>query len=86
MFDARRNKAVFDKKLIKNCLEIICHVLSLTVYCSGLYNDISNEQIVEGADTMRMLAKEVLAKQTAHQVYQLLLQDGVSPDYEDEQL
>ena len=80
-----RNKAVFDKKkLIKNPLEIICHTCALMSYWSGLYTELDQEQLVEGANTMLRVAKEVLATQTARQVNHLLLQDVECSDREDD--
>ena len=80
-----RNKASFEKKLITSPLEIICHVCALMIYWAGLYSEMDQEQLVEGANLMLKVAKEILAIQTARQVNKLLLQDGEtsSPD-EDE--
>lgn len=69
-----RNKACFDKKLIKNPLEIICHTCALMKYWAGLYNELDQAQLVEGAELMLKVAKEVLATQTVRQVNLLLLQ------------
>ena len=44
-------------------------------FWSGLYAEMDQDQLVEGANTMLRVAKEVLASQTARQVNQLLLQD-----------
>lgn len=68
-----RNKACFDKKkIIKSPLEILCHASSLMIFWAGLYAEMDREQLIEGTNLM---LKEVLAKQTARQVDQLLLQD-----------
>ena len=55
------------------------------IYWAGLYSEMDQEQLVEGANLMLKVAKEILAIQTARQVNKLLLQDGEtsSPD-EDE--
>jgi len=53
------------------------------IYWSGLYAEIDHEQLVEGANTMLRVAKEILAIQTARQVNRLLLRDGESSDPED---
>lgn len=74
-----RNKAVFDKKLIKNPMEIICYVYSLMMYWSGLYNELDKEQM-EGAKTMLRIAQEVMTAQTSRQVDRLLLHEGDSTD------
>jgi len=79
-----RNRAVFDRKLIKNPLEIICHACALMSYCSGLYAELDQEQLVEGANTMLRVAKEVLAAMTTRQVNHLLLQDGECSEHEDD--
>lgn len=70
-----RNRACFDKKIIKSPLEILCHASSPMIYWAGLYDEMEREQLVEGANLMLKVAKEVLGKQTAHQVDRLLLQD-----------
>ena len=71
-----RNKACFEGKLINNPLEIICHANALMIYWAGLYAEMDREQLIEGANLMLKVAKEVLAAQTARQVNKLLLQDG----------
>jgi len=71
------------KKLIKNPLEIICHTCALMSYWSGLYTELDQEQLVEGANTMLRVAKEVLATQTARQVNHLLLKDAECSDHEE---
>jgi len=43
---------------------------------AGLYAEMDREQLIEGANLMLKVAKEVLAAQTARQVNKLLLQDG----------
>jgi len=55
------------------------------IYWAGLYSEMDQEQLVEGANLMLKVAKEILAVQTARQVNKLLIQDGEtsSPD-EDE--
>lgn len=71
--------------MINSPLEIICHACALMIYWAGLYPEMDHDQLVEGANLMLKVAKEVLAVQTARQVNKLLLQDGEtsSPD-EDE--
>ena len=81
-----RNRAVFDRKLIKNPLEIIYHACALMSYCLGLYAELDQEQLVEGANTMLRVAKEVLAAMTTRQVNHLLLQDGECSEHEDDPL
>jgi len=44
-------------------------------YWAGLYADLDREQMIEGANLMLKVAKEVLAAQT-RQVNLLVLQDG----------
>ena len=48
----------------------------LMIYWSGLYAELDRDQLVEGANTMLRVAKEILAAQTTRQVNQLLLEDG----------
>ena len=78
-----RNKACFDKEIIKSPLEILCHANALMVFWAGLYAEMDREQLIEGANLMLKVAKEVLAKQTAREVDQLLVQDN-QPGYTNE--
>jgi hypothetical protein len=71
-----RNKVVFEKKVTKNPLEIICHACTLMIYWLGLFVELDRDQLIEGANTMLRVAKEVLAAQLTRQVNQLLLEDG----------
>lgn len=79
-----RNRAVFDKKLIKSPLEIVCHACALMKYWVGLFADMDQDQLVEGANTMLRVAKEILATQTARQVDHLLLQDVEHADQDED--
>ena len=79
-----RNKACFEQKLINSPLEIICHACALMIYWSRLFAEFDHEQLVEGANTMLRVAKEILAAQTARQVNRLLLQDGESSEHDEE--
>lgn len=45
------------------------------IFWAGLYDEMDRDQLIEGANLMLKVAKTVLAKQTARQVDQLLLQD-----------
>jgi hypothetical protein len=45
-------------------------------YWSGLFAEMDRDQLVEGANTMLHVAKEILAAQTTRQVNRLLLEDG----------
>ena len=69
---------VFEKKVVKNPLEIICHACALMIYWSGLFAELERDQLIEGANTTLRVAKEVFAAQTTRQVNQLLLEDGNS--------
>lgn len=71
-----KNKVVFEGKLLKTPLEIICHACALMTYWSGLFAEMDRDQLVEGANTMLHVAKEILAAQTTRQVNRLLLEDG----------
>jgi hypothetical protein len=53
-------------------------------FWSGLYAEMDQEQLVESANTMLRVAKEVLASQTARQVNQILLQDGEQAEREED--
>lgn len=73
-----RNQAVFDKKLIKSPLAIICHAHSLMIYWSGLYADMEKEQLVTGANDMLRISKKILIYMTTRQVNRILLGDDDS--------
>lgn len=45
-----------------------------------IFAEFDHEQLVEGANTMLRVAKEILAAQTARQVNRSLLQDGESSE------
>jgi hypothetical protein len=77
-------KHVLRKKLINSPLEIICHANALMIYWAGLYAELDREQLIEGANLMLKVAKEVLAVQTARQVNKQLLQDGQAEDIDEE--
>lgn len=47
-----RNKACFDKKIIKNPLEIICHAGALVKFWACLYQEMDMEAIEKGVDHM----------------------------------
>jgi hypothetical protein len=47
------------------------------IFWAGLYDEIDRDQLVEGANLMLKVAKEILARQTARHVNQLLLYDGL---------
>jgi hypothetical protein len=53
-------------------------------YWAGLFAELDQEQLVEGANTMIRVAKEILVAQTARQVNQLLLQDGENSDHDED--
>jgi hypothetical protein len=53
-------------------------------YWAGLFAELDQEQLVEGANTMLRVAKEVLAAQTARQVNQLMLQDAESSEHDED--
>ena len=50
------------------------------IYWSGLYAELDRDQLVEGANTMLRVAKEILVAQTTRQVNQLLWEDGEPSD------
>ena len=79
-----RNKVAFEGKALKNPLEIICHACALMIYWSGLFAELDRDQLVEGANTMLRVAKEILAAQTTIQMNQLLLEDGQRSDQADD--
>jgi hypothetical protein len=78
------NKACFEKISLKSPLEILCHASALMIFWAGLYGEMDRDQLIEEANLMLKVAKELLAKQTTRQVNQMLLlqdQDDVTNDY-----
>jgi hypothetical protein len=53
-------------------------------YWAGLFAELDQEQLVEGANTMLRVAKEIMAAQTARQVNQLLLQDAGNSEHDED--
>lgn len=79
-----RNKACFEKIPLKSPLEILCHASALMILWAGLYGEMDRDQLIEEANLMLKVAKELLAKQTTRQVNQMLLlqdqDDGTNED------
>ena len=62
-----RNKACFDKIIIKSPLDIICHMCALMKYWAGLFAEPDREQLIEGINTMLRLANRILKCQREDQ-------------------
>jgi len=62
-----RNKACFDKIIIKSPLDIICHMCALMKYWAGLFAEPNKEQLIEGINTMLRLANRILKRQREEQ-------------------
>jgi hypothetical protein len=60
-----RNKAIFDRKLIRHPAEIIMHACSFMSYWAGLYHEGDSQEIVEGVGIMLVLAQKLVANQRA---------------------
>ena len=58
-----RNRACFDKKLLKHSCEIITHACSFLTNWAGLYNDVTHERILDGVQKLLACAHRVLATQ-----------------------
>ena len=56
-----RNRDGFDKKLIKNPYEIIAYACSFLTYWAGLYNEVTQERILDGVEKLLPCAHMVLA-------------------------
>ena len=54
------------------------------IYWAGLCADLDREQLIEGGNLMLMVAKVVLAAQTARQVNLLLLQDSQAEETDED--
>lgn len=79
-----RNKAVFEKKVIKNPLEIFYHIYALMMYWACLYEGWDWEQLEKGANVLLQMAKKILAAHTTAQVNHLLLQGGDQDEEDDD--
>lgn len=58
-----RNKACFDKKMIKHPAEILIHACALMNYWAGLYASHFQEIIIDGVKILISCAHRVLAQQ-----------------------
>lgn len=47
-----RNKSCFEKKIIRNLIEVVCHIRVPMRYWTGLYAEMDQEQLIEGINTM----------------------------------
>lgn len=68
-----RNKTCFDKKVIRNPIEIVCHAGALMKFWAGLYADLDKEALEDGVNTMLKVAYDTLTKKKSK----------VDPDEED---
>ena len=58
-----RNKACFNKKVIKSPSEIIIHICAFLTYWAGLYNQKTQGKILEGVQALLACAHMVMASQ-----------------------
>ena len=58
-----RNKAVFERVLIKHPSEILIHACALMTYWAGLYNKEFQGKLLEGVKTLLACAHRALAHQ-----------------------
>ena len=71
-----RNRACFDRKLIKNPIEIICHAGALMRFWTGLYAEVDRRMLINGVNTMLKVASNILLPQNpAEDQYKRLKQD-----------
>jgi len=59
-----RNKACFDKKIIKSLIEIIIHICDFLTYWSGLYSHETQGKILKGVQVLLACAHKVMASQS----------------------
>lgn len=57
-----RNKACFDKKLLKNPIEIIIHSCSFMTYWTGLHSEDFQGKLLDGVQVLLSCAHKVLAR------------------------
>jgi hypothetical protein len=58
-----RNKAVFEKKLIKHPAEIVVHVCAFMSFWAGLFTSDFAGSVVEGVKMLLLIAYGILAQQ-----------------------
>jgi len=55
-----RNRACFERKFIKNPIEILCHAGALMQYWAGLYTEVERKMLINGVNTMLKVATDLL--------------------------
>jgi hypothetical protein len=73
-----RNKACFEKIIIKDPIQIIYHICALMKYWAGLYCEADKEQLEDGVNTMLQIANQILKRQKKDAEMSRLLPDGDS--------
>jgi hypothetical protein len=58
-----QNKACFQRKIIKNPIEILCHAGALMQRWTSLYAEVDRVMLVNGVNTMLKVAVELLLSQ-----------------------
>lgn len=64
LWDAR-NKACFDKKLIRSPIEIVYHARALMRFWAGLYQEVDKKTVEDGVNLMLKVAMKILAEKHA---------------------
>jgi len=73
-----RNKACFEKVIIKSPIEIIYYVCALIRYWAGLYSEPDRKQLEDGLNTMLQIANKLLKRQKRSDGNSGQIQDGDS--------
>ena len=71
-----RNKACFEKIIIKDPIQIIYHICALMKYWAGLYCEADKEQLEDRVNTMLQIANQILKRQKKDAETSRLLPDG----------
>ena len=79
-----RNRVCFDRKLIKNPIEIICHAGALMRFWIGLYAQVDRMMHVNGVNTMLKVASDLLLPQRPLEDQCKCLKQDDSHDGEDQ--
>jgi hypothetical protein len=80
-----RNKACFDKKMIKNPLGVLIHVCSFLSYWAGLYNSEMQGKILEGVQALLACAHKMMEGQPAASSTAKILPSTAEKEREDDE-
>ena len=79
-----RNRACFEKVIIKNHLDIVYHACALMKYWAGIFAEADKEQLEEGLNTMLEIANKILKRQKKDMDTARQLHDGDQDEQDNE--